>query len=77
MEDLFHYMQHKEQFNKPLKRKDFREAIEEIELDILNGNSGVEEQENTTVQLLMNLFVFSVSTECLCFRVTNEETSVP
>lgn len=54
VEDLFHYMQHKEQFNKPLKRKDFREAIEGIEKDIQNGDSGVvkeekEEQEVTTV----------------------------
>lgn len=39
-------MKHKEQFNKPLKRKDFRDAIDEIENDIQNG--GVE-QENTTV----------------------------
>lgn len=36
---MFHYLQHKEQFNKPLKRKDFRDAIEEIERDIENGNS--------------------------------------
>lgn len=49
MEDLFHYMRHKDQFNKPLKRKDFRDAIEEIERDIQNGNSGIEEQKNTTV----------------------------
>lgn len=42
-EDLFLYLQYKEQFIKPLKRKDYNDSIEQIEKDIqmegVYGNS--------------------------------------
>lgn len=61
-------MQHKEQFNKPLKRKDFREAIDGIEKDIQNGDSGVvkeeEEEKEEKQEVITVRFVRFVCLNC-------------
>lgn len=72
VEDLFHYMQHKEQFNKPLKRKDFRDAIEEIERDIQNGNTDggtVDDSNVCNNGSLLLLFICCVNCATICFRL--------
>lgn len=40
-DSLFYYLKHKDQFTKNLKRKDYNDAIEEIEAEIrLAGSDG-------------------------------------
>lgn len=41
IEDLFPYVEYKEQFTKPLKRKDYNDALEEIEAALKDGGQEV------------------------------------
>lgn len=44
-EDLFSYVEHKDQFVKSLKRKDYNDAIEEIEAAIAQDGLSMDERE--------------------------------
>lgn len=44
-EDLFSYVEHKDQFVKSLKRKDYNDAIEEIEAAIAQDGLSMDETE--------------------------------
>lgn len=61
VEDIFYYNAYKTKFTKGTKRKDYRDAVEEIETDIIeDGGDGSSQNEsataeNTSVSLL---FVF-------------------
>lgn len=49
VEDLFYYLKHKEQFCRNLKRKDYQEAVEQIEAEIKEtGTDGNNDDETDT-----------------------------
>lgn len=39
MDDLFYYLQNKDRFSKTLRRKDYRDAVDEIEAEIKESGS--------------------------------------
>ncbi|XP_018325064.1 hepatoma-derived growth factor-related protein 2 [Agrilus planipennis] len=52
IEDLFYYLKHKDQFSKSLRRKDYNEAIEEIENAIKeDGTDGSSENQNESIDI--------------------------
>lgn len=49
MEDLFYYVKHKDQFYRNLKRKDYQEAVGQIEAEIKEvGTDGDNDEETDT-----------------------------
>lgn len=53
VEDIFYYLKHKEQFVKSLKRKDYNDAIEEIEKEIKkDGSDGDGLEDSVSIDFL-------------------------
>lgn len=61
MEDIFYFLKHKEKFQKPLKRKDYLDAFEQIQEAIKNDGGDGDQSPNvddSTINVSMILFFF-------------------
>ncbi|GJQ79151.1 hypothetical protein Trydic_g5403 [Trypoxylus dichotomus] len=55
VEDLFYYLKHKDQFYRNLKRKDYQEAVEQIEAEIQeSGTDGNNDEDSEIDQTVAN-----------------------
>lgn len=59
VEDLFYYVKHKDQFYRNLKRKDYQEAVEQIEAEIKDaGTDGNNDEDvDTEASVIFSLTI--------------------